>query len=329
VIVKSKRGEVLSHRFPKLLIRRAMSSMKIAAILSFTSAHAITIGSKCNFGDREVASLVLLGAKATQLGVDCEGMCKEVGAYPNCNCPGFEGQPASSDDTRACIDKYCQDPSAPCPNDAFVGCVKENTKVSALQMPAVAGHTHSGLASLAQTVSMAKRAGAGDSKSCASKSVAFRALLQATSTQLGVDCEGMCKEVGAYPNCNCPGFEGQPASADDTRACIDKYCQDPSAPCPNDAFVGCVKENTKVSALQFDAIYAKVSKGLDSLFDTVRLAHNHTGTRNETKAEDEIEASNRTFEGYKKDWHNEYEHGRAPDWEESHSGSQTYNISGY
>merc|ERR1719408_1063146 len=44
-------------------------------------------------------------------------MCKKLGAYPNCQCPGFAGDPAS-----------------PCPNDHFVGCVKENTAAFLMQM---------------------------------------------------------------------------------------------------------------------------------------------------------------------------------------------------
>ena len=67
---------------------------------------------------------------ARQLGVPCEEMCKRMGVYPNCQCPGFESTPVSDDDDRACYSKYCQDPKAPCPNDAFVTCVKESTKVS-------------------------------------------------------------------------------------------------------------------------------------------------------------------------------------------------------
>merc|ERR1719472_507979 len=63
-------------------------------------------------------------------------MCKKLGAYPNCQCPGFNGEPASSDDTRGCYTSYCQDPSAPCPNDAFVNCVKENTAAFLQQMKA-------------------------------------------------------------------------------------------------------------------------------------------------------------------------------------------------
>merc|ERR1719182_1134735 len=65
-------------------------------------------------------------------------MCKKLGAYPNCQCPGFNGEPASSDDTRGCYTSYCQDPGAPCPNDAFVNCVKENTAAFLQQMKATA-----------------------------------------------------------------------------------------------------------------------------------------------------------------------------------------------
>merc|ERR1740115_457109 len=83
-----------------------------------------------------------------------------------------------------------------------------------------------------------------DTASCAARDVANMALLQEKARDLGADCEGMCKKLGAYPNCQCPGFNGQAASSDDTRGCYTSYCQDPSAPCPNDAFVNCVKENT-------------------------------------------------------------------------------------
>lgn len=222
---------------------------------------------------KDAAVQVLLQSRAHSMGVDCEGMCKKVGAYPNCDCPGFEGQPASSDDTRACIDKNCQDPSSPCPNDAFVGCVKENTKVAALQWSTTMKRMDQGLDSLLQTLHMSK---AYLSKSCELKTFGIQALLQAKAASWGVDCEGMCKKVGAYPNCDCPGFQGQPASSDDTRACMDKYCQDPSSPCPNDAFVGCVKENTKVAALQWNSVMAKLDHGFGSLLQAMRLAKNQT-----------------------------------------------------
>merc|ERR1719171_2024221 len=103
--------------------------------------------------------------------------------------------------------------------------------------------------------------------------VAVRALLQEKAISMGVPCENMCKELGAYPNCQCPGFAGQPASSDDARGCMTQYCQDPSAPCPNDAFVGSVKENTRVAVLQWDAVFKQMSTGLDSLLQTVRMAH--------------------------------------------------------
>merc|ERR1719359_1981276 len=74
----------------------------------------------------------------------------------------------------------------------------------------------------------------------------------------------MCKKLGAYPNCQCPGFNGEPASSDDTRGCYTQYCQDPTAPCPNDAFVNCVKENTK-AFLQWQAVFSRISHGFDSM----------------------------------------------------------------
>jgi len=225
-------------------------------------------------GAQEKGARALLQSKVRQLGVPCEDMCKKMGAYPNCQCPGFEGAPASDEDTRACMTKYCQDPAAPCPNDAFVTCVDENTKVSVLQWDALMSNIDAGLASLVQTVR--KTSSAAGSMSCNSRDTGARALLQSKVRQLGVPCEDMCKSMGVYPNCQCPGFEGEPSSDDDTRACMTKYCQDPAAPCPNDAFVTCVKENTKVSVLQWDAIMTKIDAGLESLVRTTREMRKHT-----------------------------------------------------
>merc|ERR1719450_1000722 len=105
---------------------------------------------------------------------------------------------------------------------------------------------------------------------CSTRDIVNRALLQQKVVSLGVPCEDMCKSMGAYPNCQCPGFEGQPASSDDSRACFAKNCQDPNSPCPNDAFVTCVKELTMVSTLQWDAVFQQLNHGLDSLLQTVR-----------------------------------------------------------
>merc|ERR1719359_2153288 len=190
------------------------------------------------------------------LGIPCENMCKDMGAYPNCQCPGFNGMPASADDNRACYAKYCQDPKAPCPNDAFVTCVSEVTQISALQWDSVLTnldqvHFKKPSTSL---VAMQSR--------CQKKDLAVRVLLQEKVQSFGIPCENMCKEMGAYPDCQCPGFAGQPASGDDNRACIARYCQDPTSPCPNDAFVTCVKENTQVSALlQWDSIFDNLQNG--------------------------------------------------------------------
>jgi len=249
-----------------------MKTMQIAAATVALLGASATAEDAC--ASRDVGAMALLSLKGTQMGVDCEGMCKRIGAYPNCQCAGFAGAPASDGDTRACMEKYCQDPSAPCPNDAFVGCVKENTKVF-LQWDSVFAQLSQGLDALKGTVKMSRQA--SGAKACQSKEQqqGVNALLQAKATQMGVDCEGMCKRIGAYPNCQCAGFAGAPASDGDTRACMEKYCQDPSAPCPNDAFVGCVKENTKVF-LQWDSVFDQVSKGLDAKLAALKMARNVT-----------------------------------------------------
>eukprot|EP00746_Dinoflagellata_sp_MGD_P016348 gnl/MRDRNA2_/MRDRNA2_136872_c0_seq1.p1 gnl/MRDRNA2_/MRDRNA2_136872_c0~~gnl/MRDRNA2_/MRDRNA2_136872_c0_seq1.p1 ORF type:complete len:144 (+),score=39.04 gnl/MRDRNA2_/MRDRNA2_136872_c0_seq1:74-505(+) len=70
-----------------------------------------------------------LKQQVISLGVVCEDMCKKVNAYPDCQCPGFGGMPASDDDTRSCMEKYCHPPVEPCPNDGFFTCVKESTSL--------------------------------------------------------------------------------------------------------------------------------------------------------------------------------------------------------
>merc|ERR1719253_2518413 len=105
--------------------------------------------------------------------------------------------------------------------------------------------------------------------SCINEDFGVRALLQ--SKVGGTDCENMCKKLGAYPNCQCPGFNGEPASSDDTRACFVSYGQDPSSPMPNEAFVNCVKENTK-SFLQWQGVFSRISHGFDSMLQVARLA---------------------------------------------------------
>merc|ERR1719432_496372 len=90
--------------------------------------------------------------------------------------------------------------------------------------------------------------------SCQAQDLDLRVKVFARLVALGPQCEDMCKKMGIYPNCQCGGFEGASAAAGDARMCIEKYCQDPSTPCPTDNFVICVKENTKVSTLQWNAL---------------------------------------------------------------------------
>jgi len=219
--------------------------------------------------------MALLEEKTLNLGADCEGMCKSLGAYPNCQCPGFNGQPASSDDTRGCMVQYCQDPAAPCPNDAFTNCVKENTKTAALlQWNNVMSKFDARLADLMKVARSAKKQ--SSTSSCTAKDSGARALLQMKATNMGIECEEMCKGIGAYPQCACPGFDGQPASEGNTRACYAKYCQDPRHPCPNDPFNTCVDETTTVSALQWKAVMSRASAGLDNLLQVMRHQKSNT-----------------------------------------------------
>merc|ERR1719359_1808650 len=202
-----------------------MKCLVLASLMSTALAGSIIAGDAAmSCMTKDYGMRALLQAKVG--GTDCEDMCKRLGAYPNCQCPRFAGEPASDGDMRSCYDQNCQDPASPCPNDHFVGCVKENTAAFLMQMKA---------------------------------------------TNFAVPCEDMCKRLGAYPNCQCPGFAGEPASDGDERSCYDQNCQDPASPCPNDHFVGCVKENT-AKFLQWQAVMNRVSNGFDSMLQVARLA---------------------------------------------------------
>lgn len=112
--------------------------MQIFMLTLVVSATGLAVqkadDSSCSAQD--FGAMALLSVKATQMGVDCEKMCKRVGVYPNCQCPGFAGMPASDGDMRGCAEKYCQDPATPCPTDNFVACVKEPRAVpQALALP--------------------------------------------------------------------------------------------------------------------------------------------------------------------------------------------------
>lgn len=238
-----------------------------AAAFLATTANAIS-NEACLKQDSAIRHEVQFRLDA--MGVACEEMCKRVGSYPNCQCPGFAGQPATDSDTRACFTKWCQDPAPErqCPNDEFVNCVDGTTAVSAMQWPALL-EVFSGLmhwnpkSKKAALVSVKEHAiTTANATSCEAMDLTNRHMIQSMVALMGPECETMCKRVGSYPNCECPGFAGQPASDFDTRACFAKWCQDPNPErqCPNDEFVGCVKGTTAVSALQWPTLLSRMSR---------------------------------------------------------------------
>lgn len=209
------------------------------------STLLFTCASAAFLGKHEAFSRSM--AKALALGVECEEMCKATGAYPQgCQCPGWNGQPASSNDSdgRDCYTKYCvpiAHTADPCPSDEFVTCVAQNSKVAALMQANVDWEARATQTKAVMT-KMANR-------------------LAADVVALGAECEEMCKLTGSYPQgCKCPGWNGTPASSDaqDGRDCYTKYCK-PIAhtedPCPSDDFVTCVADST--SFVQMDCATLK------------------------------------------------------------------------
>ncbi|CAK0848619.1 unnamed protein product, partial [Prorocentrum cordatum] len=233
----------------------------LAALAARAAAH------DCHDGEHRA----LLQARLGVFGVQCEEMCKRLGDYPNCQCPGFAGEPAEDGDTRACMEQHCQDPAQPCPSDPFVTCVRERTRASLLEWNDLMARVDSHLELHRRAVARARGGGHAAAASdgsgpCEARSHDRLAMLQARTALFGVQCEEMCRSLGDYPNCQCPGFEGEPASDGDVRACYVQHCQD--VHCPTDAFVTCVRETNKVAALQLPHmlrsldLYAKGFKAL-------------------------------------------------------------------
>jgi len=246
-----------------------LTKVVVMPLLLATSVQGIVLGHHtgsnetiCQSGDLKLRQQ--LQVKLATFGVECEDMCKKMGIYPDgCQCPGFGGNSASDGDTRGCFDKYCKDPSTPCPTDNFVTCVKELTAVSALQWPVLFQEWDAALRPGKKTET--SQSAFVELGSCIAMEHEHRAMVQARIVAMDVQCEDMCKRMGLKKeNCACPGFGNTVASAGDARGCYKKYCQDPSTPCPTDNFVGCVKEMTAVSALlQWDALFQSFDVYID------------------------------------------------------------------
>eukprot|EP00747_Dinoflagellata_sp_TGD_P162411 gnl/TRDRNA2_/TRDRNA2_179977_c0_seq1.p1 gnl/TRDRNA2_/TRDRNA2_179977_c0~~gnl/TRDRNA2_/TRDRNA2_179977_c0_seq1.p1 ORF type:complete len:141 (+),score=23.01 gnl/TRDRNA2_/TRDRNA2_179977_c0_seq1:94-516(+) len=92
---------------------------------------------------------------------------------------------------------------------------------------------------------------------CAAEDSKHRLAVQQKLMAFGVVCEKMCRALGTYPNCQCPGFNGKPADDHDTRDCYDQYCHPSCFAGPNlphdsnkgDGFMTCVKTRTAVGSL--------------------------------------------------------------------------------
>jgi len=119
-----------------------------------------------------------------QLAGICEGMCKDVGSYPKCECPNYKDttDPTPGTMTWDELLKFMGDLVLWGKETA-----KKNTAMSALQ--------HKVRVIKAMQVS----------KSCMSEDMKERTAVQ---NKLHGICVDMCKELGAYPEkCTCPGYK--------------------------------------------------------------------------------------------------------------------------
>merc|ERR1740138_247220 len=107
-------------------------------------------------------------------------MCKEIGAYPKCTCPGF---------------------AAP---DATPGVMTWPELLEHMDNLSEWGHGE--LKAWRQQASALQKSQSFASvseRSCVADDLAIRARLQ---NKLAGVCVDMCKEVGAFPKCTCPDF---------------------------------------------------------------------------------------------------------------------------
>merc|ERR1719293_487294 len=113
------------------------------------------------------------------LAKECDKMCKEVGAYPKCECPDF----VAPDSTPGVMtwDELLEY------MDKLVGWSGDTIK----GWKSTAAEIQTGASSV------------DAEKSCEAEDRRVRAFLQ---NKLAKECDKMCKEVGAYPKCSCPEF---------------------------------------------------------------------------------------------------------------------------
>merc|ERR1719199_196468 len=141
----------------------------------------------------------------------CEDMCKEVGAYPKCTCPGFTPPDATPgvmtwDELleHMCKELGAYPMCAGCPNfvapDSTPGVMTWDELLEHMDNLSEWGH--------GEIKAWTKRAANLiqenlSGMSCDKQELHHRAAVQ---NKLAGICEDMCKEVGAYPKCTCPGF---------------------------------------------------------------------------------------------------------------------------
>merc|ERR1719253_802854 len=107
----------------------------------------------------------------------CVDMCKEIGAFPKCTCPDFV---------------------AP---DATPGVMTWSELLEHMDNLSEWGHGE--LKNWRQQASQLQVANSQSESACLSDDLKHRMQVQ---NKLAGACEDMCKEVGSYPKCTCPGF---------------------------------------------------------------------------------------------------------------------------
>jgi len=153
--------------------------MKCFALLALIVSPAAAVVNLRKVDACEAEDLKRRSWLQNKLAGDCETMCKEVGAYPKgCTCADF-----TYDKTPGVMTW----PELLAHMDNLVEWGGPRGLLKAWQSQASSVLQKTGL----------------DAKACAALDLQHRAQVQ---NKLATACEDMCKEIGAYPKCECPGF---------------------------------------------------------------------------------------------------------------------------
>lgn len=162
--------------------------MRVVAllVLLLSPAAALILSKKDNGCEKE--DLKHRAMFQNKLAGACVEMCKEIGAYPDCQCPKYVKDSSPGVMTWDELNTHM---------DNLVNWGKSTIKGWQKQANGLIQNQ-----AKPHTKSLVKVD--NDQNSCSAQDLKIRQQLQ---NKLANSCMDMCKEIGAYPKCECPGYK--------------------------------------------------------------------------------------------------------------------------